>query len=221
MGQSSDNKNSQNNESSSGGNKLASGSVSSSGANQLGQKTNASSDGSGNSLTTVDASDRSNTTYNSKTTVWAPVVHGPAAPALGVGVIAVMPSTCGPRVKIVQRPVVGVRFGVWGGQTDVAQGYDEILEDADEPFVQRGEYRMGHEVVTYTATLGTSSAGSLSLSGFGKNGDGAQGGGATSGALQQLVQRHTVRQCVMAQKIVPVGVLVTPRPAPQPLPIRG
>ena len=210
--------------SNSGGNSMSNGS--NSGGNQLGQKTNASSDGSGNSKTTtnVDASDRSTTSYQSKAVAWAPVLHGPAAPALATPNLVMLPTVCGPRVAIRRTDVIGVRFGVWGGQQEVIQGYDEVIAPAENLFVQVGPYLVGHQVTTYTATLGTSSAASLSLAGYGKNGDGAQGGGATSGALQQIVQRYTVRECIMAQEAVPVAVVPAPVYVPtvrQPQPDRN
>lgn len=145
----------------------------------------------------VDSADRSSSSY--RAVAFAPVIHGPAAPALAAGPMVVVPGQCGPRVLIVRRDVVGSRFGVWGGQQDVLQGQDEITAPAPEPFVQVGPYLMGHSVTVYTAVLGTSSAASLSLAGYGKEGQGAQGGGSTGGQLQQMVQRIAVRECVMAQ----------------------
>lgn len=128
-----------------------------------------------------------------------------------------------------RRDVTGVRFGVWGGQSEVLQGYDEVVAPAGVAFIQNGPYLIGHKVTTYTATLGTSSAGSLSIGGFGKSGEGAQGGGATSGSLQQMVQRHTVRECIMANEVVapvapPVAAVVVPVITPVgqlPAQIRG
>jgi hypothetical protein len=173
--------------------------------------------GSGNSTTTVDAADRSTTNYSSRAVTWAPVIHGPAAPALAAANVVVVPGVCGPRVVIARQAIEGVRFGVWGGQTSVQQGYDEVAQEADQPFLQQGPYLMGHIVVTYTAVVGTSSGGSLSVGGFGRSGDGAQGGGSTSGAMQQVVQRVTARACIFAQEtqekpvVVPVPVPVEPR----------
>lgn len=174
--------------------------------------------GSGNrtdNTTRVDASDRSSTSYEAKTTVWAPVVHGAAAAALAAANLVMLPGVCGPRVWVERVPVVGKRFGVWGGQSDVEQGYDDMIRPEAEPFVQRGAYLIGHQVTQFTAVVGTSSAGSFSLGGYGKNGDGAQGGGAASGQLQQIIAKVQVRECVMAapQRIEPVVML----PAPAPL----
>jgi hypothetical protein len=166
----------------------------------------------GNSTTNVDASDNS----VSRSVAWAPVSHGPAAPALAAANLVVSNDTCGPRVVIVRRPIEGVRFGVWGGQSAVQQGYDEVAHEAEPAFVQQGENLMGHKVTTYTAVVGTSSGGSLSLGGFGRSGDGAQGGGSTTGAMQQVVQRVTVRACVFAQE---KPVVVTPVAAPVVLPV--
>jgi hypothetical protein len=159
---------------------------------------------SGNSQTAVDASDRSTNTYTSRTTVWAPVVHGPAAAPLAAANLVVVPGKCGPRVNIIKTDVTGKRFGVWGGQDDVAQGLNYDMESATdasgnpEPFKRVGDYLLGHEVVIQSAVVGTSSGGSFSLGGYGKNGEGAQGGGAASGGLQQIVSKILVRDCIMA-----------------------
>lgn len=175
--------------------------------------------GSGNrtdNTTRVDASDRSSTSYEAKTTVWAPVIHGQAAPALAAANLVVLPGVCGPRVWVERVPVVGKRFGVWGGQSDVEQGYDEAIRPEAEPFVQRGAYLIGHQVTQFTAVIGTSSAGSFSLGGYGKNGDGAQGGGAASGQLQQIVSKVQVRECVMAQPKIEIAIPFIERAAPAP-----
>lgn len=184
-------------------------------ANRNSQATNTSAGngaGSGNrtdNTTRVDASDRSSTSYEAKTTVWAPVIHGAAAPALAAANLVMLPGVCGPRVWVERVPVVGKRFGVWGGQSDVEQGYDDMIRPEAEPFVQRGAYLIGHQVTQFTAVVGTSSAGSFSLGGYGKNGDGAQGGGAASGQLQQIIAKVQVRECVMAtpQRVEPVEIL--------------
>lgn len=150
---------------------------------------------------------------NYSATAWAPIIHGPAAPALAAGNMVMAPTICGPRVNIIRTQVEGVRFGVWGGQQAVNQGYDEVLAPAENLFIQSGAYLIGHSVTSYTVALGTSSAGSFSVGGFSNNGGGAQGGGATSGAMQQIVQRHTVRECVMAQ-VTPVVLRQTFIPEP-------
>lgn len=206
------------NGSSSGGNTLSNGSASTSGATSGSRSnsggntlaTRSSADNSGNSTNVIDAGNRSVNTYTSKTTVWAPVVHGPAAPALAAGPMVVTPGKCGPRVIISRRDIIGVRFGVWGGQTEVIQGQDEIYSPAAERFIEDGGVRWGHDVTVFTAVIATSSAGSLSVGGFGKNGEGAQGGGATSGALQQVVQRVTVRECAWSNQEVVVTVDAAP-----------
>ena len=151
----------------------------------------------GQTVVAVDSAHRSSSNYRAVS--WAPVIHGPAAPALAAGALVVVPGQCGPRVLIVRRDVVGSRFGVWGGQQEVLQGQDEIIAPAPEPFAQVGPYLMGHSITTYTAVLGTSSAASLTLAGFSRQGDGAQGGGSTGGQMQQLVQRVTIRECLFAQ----------------------
>lgn len=170
----------------------------------------------------VDASDRSVTNYTSRATVLPPTVHGAAAPPLAVGHMAVVSTTCGPRVGIVRRDIVGKRFGVWGGQDDVLQGQDEIAAPAAQPFVVVDGYLLGHIVTTYTTTVGTSSAGSFSVGGYGKSGEGAQGGGAASGQLQQIVQRVVVTECLMPAAAPAQAIERQPAPAiqQQTLPVR-
>lgn len=173
----------------------------------------------------VDASDRSSTSYESKTIVHAPVIHGQAAPALAAAGLVMVPGQCGPRVQIIRRPVIGKRFGVWGGQSDVEQGYSEEVAPATDgngipvPFVQQDGYLMGHQVTQFVAVLGTSSAGSFSIGGFGKDGQGGQGGGAASGQLQQIVGKVAVIDCVMPSRVVaaaPVAPALVAAPMPAP-----
>jgi hypothetical protein len=157
--------------------------------------------------------------FYSKTTVWAPVIHGPAAAPLAGAHVVMNPRACGPRVDIVSAPVVGKRFGVLGGMRDVDQGTSESFVPAREPFVHRGNMVFGHEIVEYVTVVGTSSAGSFSLAGYGTNGNGAQGGASGGGMLQQMVVKVSVRECVMsvdAGPPPPVGAL--PAPPEQILP---
>jgi hypothetical protein len=140
----------------------------------------------------------SNTNVQERTTVWAPVIHGQAAAPLAAANMIVTPMACGPRVRVVRRPVMGKRFGVLGGQSDVEQGEDDDIEPADQPFVEIGGKLFGHQVTQYAAILGTSSSGSFSLGGYGSSGNGAQGGAAQSGQLQQISSRFYVRDCLMA-----------------------
>ena len=159
--------------------------------------------------------------FYSKTTVWAPVIHGPGAAALAGANIVMNPRPCGPRVDVVSEPVVGKRFGVLGGMREVQQGATESFAPADEPFLRRGNMVFGHEVVEYITVVGTSSAGSFSLGGYGTNGNGAQGGASTGGALQQMVVKVSVRECVMSVDAAPpspVGVLPEPAVVVVPAP---
>lgn len=179
---------------------------------------NASTRSGSDNTIRVDASDRSGgDVYESKTTVWAPVIHGAAAAPLAAANLVVVPGVCGPRMDVVRTPVIGKRFGVWGGQSDVEQGFTEQLVPSATPFVRNGEYLLGHQITEYTAVVGTSSAGSFSLGGYGKNGDGAQGGGAASGQLQQIVSKVSLRDCIMATPKVEATVATVP--AVQPLPV--
>jgi hypothetical protein len=151
--------------------------------------------------------------FSSKTTVWAPVLHGPAAAPLAGANVVMNPRTCGPRVDVVSAPVVGKRFGVLGGVRDVDQGTSESFVPAREPFLHRGNMIFGHEIVEYVTVLGTSSAGSFSLAGYGTNGNGAQGGASGGGILQQMVVKVSVRECVMSVDAGPppsVGAMPPP-----------
>lgn len=140
--------------------------------------------------------------------VWAPVVHGAGAPALAAANLVVVPGQCGPRVRVVKTAVVGKRFGIWGGQSDVEQGADAELQSDAVPFIEVMGYMMGHQVTQYTAVIGTSSGASFSLGGFGKDGQAAQGGAAASGQLQQIVAKVQVLDCVFAQpKALPLPPL--------------
>lgn len=81
---------------------------------------------------------------------------------------------------------------------------------ADEPFLRRGNMLFGHEVVEYVTVVGTSTAGSFSIAGYGTDGNGAQGGASGGGALQQMVVKVSVRECVMS-------VDASPSPVPSPV----
>lgn len=193
--------------SSSGGNTLSNGS--SSGGNQLSQSARSSSDGSGNSVTSVDASN--NSKYNSRATVWAPIIPGPAPAPLAAGRLIQSTGECGPRARTYDIPVYGTRFQLLGGQQQVVQGYAHELAIASIPYIYHetelphGKIAtvFGSRVEAYTATLGTSSAGSLVVGGFGKQGDGGQVGTNTGGSLEQIVQRYTIRECVISQVFIP------------------
>lgn len=162
----------------------------------------------------ANSSANTNTNNVGSTTVWAPVIHGQTAAPLAGASLVVMPMSCGPRVRVVREPVIGKRFGIWGGQSDVEQGYTEYVVSEDEPFRRHGSQLFGHEVMQYTAVLGTSTSGSFSLGGAGRHGDAAQGGGAAGGQMQQMVSHFTVRDCVMAVETPPVA----PPPPPPPVP---
>jgi hypothetical protein len=127
------------------------------------------------------------------------------------------PRACGPRVNVVSAPVVGKRFGVWGGVREVEQGSTDSFVPADEPFVRRDDTVFGHEVVEYVTVLGVSSTGSFSIGGYGTNGNGAQGGASAGGALQQMVVKVSVRECVMSVD-PPASVGAMPPPPETMLP---
>ena len=169
----------------------------------------------------ADGGDGGDDSFHSRTTVWAPVIHGPAAAPLAGANIVMNPRPCGPRVEVMSAPVVGKRFGVLGGIRDVEQGTSETFVPASEPFLHRGNLVYGHEVVEYVAVLGTSSAGSFSVAGYGTDGNGVQGGASGGGALQQMVARVSVRECVMSAVSpapVPASIGALPEPPVHTLP---
>ncbi|WP_407306976.1 hypothetical protein [Acinetobacter sp.] len=170
-------------------------------ANRNTQNTSAGNGaGSGNmtsNTTNVDAADRSSTNY--RATAWAPVILGQAAPALAAGNVIIYPGQCGPRHELRKIDVTTTHHGViW--DSEKKQGFDYSIVPAEHPFIERGEYLMGHQVIEYTAIIGTSSGGSFSLGGFGSGGQAAQGGAASNGQVQQIVQRVSLRECVYATR---------------------
>jgi hypothetical protein len=178
-----------------------------------------SDNGNGNGATvSIDAADRSSSSY--RATSWAPVIHGEsAAPLANAGLIA-LPGVCGPRVRAVTTQVIGVRFGFFGGQSEVNQGYTQELgpeynEDGTEaePFIVDGGNVYGHRYTILAAALGTSSANSISVGGF-RGGDAAQGGVASSGGMQQIGTRIVISRCVYATVAPPPPLL--PLPAREP-----
>lgn len=135
---------------------------------------------------------------------WAPVIHGPAAPALASANLVVVPGVCGPRVRVITTQITGQHYGPFNGRYDENRGYMETLgpwlnDDGNPgaPFVWRDGFMLGHVVTQYAAVVGTSSAASFSLGGF-VDSKGLQGGAAGSGAAQQLVKSIQVSDCVYA-----------------------
>lgn len=147
---------------------------------------------------------------------WAPVLHGPAAPALASANLVVVPGVCGPRVRVITSQIVGQHYGPMGGRYDEQRGYMETLgpwldEDGNpgKPFVWRDGFMLGHVVTQYAAVVGTSSAASFSVGGF-VDSKGLQGGAAGSGAAQQLVKSVQVTDCVYATPAPAVTVFPAP-----------
>lgn len=165
----------------------------------------------GNSAVQVDASDRSTANYSSRATAWAPIIPGPAAAPLAAGRLVQGSEECGPRASTYFVDVNGVRFQLLGGQQHVPQGYAQVLTVAASPYIYHetelpnGKLAsvFGSRVTSYMATLGTSSAGAFVVGGFGKQGDGGQVGTNTGGSLEQMVQRYTIRECVISQVFIP------------------
>lgn len=167
----------------------------------------------------VDASDRSENSYKSLAVAHAPIVHGPAAPAIPIANGWFAPSQCGPRHSIVKTGFEGRHMGLVFDST-FKQGDDYSVTPLEEPFIRKNGYLIGHLVNEYVAVVGTSSAKSLSAQGFGSNQSGGGAGGATSGAHQQIVVRVTIRDCVMQEKAPAPAIIVqeTIRTETMPLP---
>lgn len=135
---------------------------------------------------------------------WAPVLHGPAAPALASANLVVVPGVCGPRVRVITTQIMGQHYGPMGGRYDEQRGYMETLGpwldengNIGNPFIWRDGFMLGHVVTQYAAVVGTSSAASFSVGGF-VDSKGLQGGAAGSGAAQQLVKSLQVAECLYA-----------------------
>lgn len=161
-----------------------------------------SSGGAGGSV--VIEGNQSGSGDRSSFVAWAPVIHGPAAPALASANLVVVPGVCGPRVRVITSQIVGQHYGPAGGRYEENRGYMETLgpwlnDDGNPgaPFVWRDGFMLGHVVTQYAAVVGTSSAASFSLGGF-VDSKGLQGGAAGSGAAQQLVKSIQVSDCVYA-----------------------
>lgn len=183
--------------------------------------TNANQSGGGS---VVIEGNQSGSGDRSSFVAWAPVIHGPAAPALASANLVVVPGVCGPRVRVITSQIVGQHYGPAGGRYEENRGYMETLgpwldEDGNpgKPFVWRDGFMLGHVVTQYAAVVGTSSAASFSLGGF-VDSKGLQGGAAGSGAAQQLVKSLQVMECVYATPAPYVAPIVTPAPVYKPRP---
>lgn len=182
--------------------------------------TNANQSGGGS---VVIEGNQSGSGDRSNFVAWAPVIHGPEAPALASANLVVVPGVCGPRVRVITSQIVGQHYGPAGGRYEENRGYMETLgpwlnEDGNpgNPFVWRDGFMLGHVVTQYAAVVGTSSAASFSLGGF-VDSKGLQGGAAGSGAAQQLVKSLQVMDCLMEIKAV-AAPIVTPAPVYKPRP---
>ena len=164
---------------------------------------------------TVDASDRSSTSYVAKSIALPPVLHGQAAPPLASAAMTVIPGVCGPRHYTETVPVLGTHHGIlW--DSSVPQGHDYTAVPATTPFIEKDGYLIGHMLNEFVAAVGTSSSKSISVWGVGKEQNGGGGGAANSGSHQQIVVRITVKDCLMPVKAAPVvevkQVLVEAKP---------
>ena len=163
---------------------------------------------------TVDASDRSSTSYVAKSIALPPVLHGQAAPPLASAAMTVIPGVCGPRHYTETVPVLGTHHGILWDST-VPQGNDYTAVPATTPFIEKDGYLIGHMLNEFVAVVGTSSSKSISGWGVGKEQNGGGGGAANSGSHQQIVVRITVKDCLMpVAKPAPV---VAPLPPVRPI----
>ncbi len=202
--------------------------------------------GSGNSQTGVQLNTGGNSytslstaTAVSKTTVWAPVVHGQTAAPLASASMMIVPSQCGPRVRVERINIEGHRVKSFWPDTTLPNGWTEVLVNdyeerqewdpmsktwmpvrEDVPFkevkVGGKKVLMGSQFWEKAAVIGTSTGSSFSLGGFGRNGDGGQGGAAASGQLQRQVSQYTVRDCIYAEE---AQAQPAPVAAARPLPV--
>ena len=151
----------------------------------------------GNSAVQIDASDRSQSSYTSRTTVLPPVLHGPGVTSITSGDMIKEVGECGPDVIIISHKVYGVHRGAMGGESPIDQGYDQEIVDAPVPFKIINGQAYGAQVTIITTKIGISTASSISIGGYGKDGQGAQGGGARSGGAERIFQRITKRTCLL------------------------
>lgn len=191
------------------GNSVVGGST---GGNTLVGGSNQAGGASGNAVTVAGDSVRSNAV------AWAPVIPGAPASPLAAANLAIVPGVCGPRVEVERRVIVGKRFGPFGGQYDVEQGYEDVVTPSPNRFVEADGYLWGHKVTRFATVLGTSSAQSFSVGGYGTNSNGGQGGASASGQLQQIVKQADVEECVYATRpvIVPMASAVVACPLSLP-----
>lgn len=162
----------------------------------------------------VDASDRSSTSYVAKSIALPPILHGQAAPPLASAAMTVIPGVCGPRHYTETTPIKGTHHGIlW--DSSVPQGNDYTAVPATTPFIEKDGYLIGHVLNEFVAVIGTSSSKSISGWGVGSTQAGGGAGAANSGSHQQMVVRITIKDCLMPVKApAPVAPIVQPLPLP-------
>lgn len=208
------------NNSNSGGNTLSNGSESTSRSNSggntmTGGDNNASADGSGNSRTdvSIDASDRSSTSYVAQTLL-LPTIQT-AAPALVANpTLVVDRGVCGPRMDKVQGRVDGTYVGIVK-KSKIDLGVDDELVPAAEPYrywtAPNGTLHVfGHQVITYASVVGVAASRSIGLGGGETGGNWGQGGVSSGSSMQRNVLRVQLQECEiqLAPREVPVLIEV-------------
>lgn len=181
-------------------------STSASGGNKLGQASKTSNDGSGNSQTNIDSSNRS--VYNNKSIFIPPVVPPTPASFVAAGNVIKETSECGPLQAISERDVNGTFHGLFVN-SNVHQGYHQELVPYRDENGNEQQYKevllpthdgyriFGHQVTQYTTVVGVSGARNVAIGGGGSSGSWGQGGMGTSSANQQLVTTIQLRLCDM------------------------
>jgi len=175
------------------------------GATTSGSASEASNSG-GNSSVSIDAADRSSTSYTSRATFIPPVIPATPAGTVAIGNIIKETAACGPLQSVVLTEIVGSHRGVFG-KSSVHQGYNYDLAPFEDENGNQVDYRrvpladgrgyqlFGHQpIITYTV-IGISGGGNVSLGGGGNGGAFGQAGLGGSSNHTRLVANIQLRTC--------------------------
>lgn len=130
---------------------------------------------------------------------------------------------CGPRMKILMRPVYGVNNRFFGA-SKVELGSDDTLISANEPYryvtLPNGDVQMlGHRIVETTAALNTSSAYGFGAGGNSSTGSAGSLGVSSSGGMQRLVTSIRLVDCVAGiVRKAPIRPVVASQPVAKAIP---
>ena len=199
--------------SNSGGNRLDNASTSLSGAAsdassdslslaQTGDSTSAASaDGSGNSSVTVDAADRSSSSYVSQA-LWLPEVQTAAPAYVASPNVQIVQGVCGPRVERVSERASGTYVGIIK-RTSIDLGNDDVgIVLAAEPFKyhtdQAGNVLVEGSRVDYAvAVIGIAASRGIGLGGGETGGNWANGGVSSNSSIQRPITRALITPCLL------------------------